>query len=232
MRSLADFEFNNAPLCDGMILASEMIRLDFPTQFVYDELERLVSLAQEEISQLLSQDEQLEKLLALFYGEWGFTDSRGALVPVIFPTQLILRIESLEGEMWLINPFNGETLDEHTLEVWLKGNISPVAELFNEDLDEADNAEVIRKLLDTLKSSLMEERQMELALRVSEALLQFNPEDPYEIRDRGLIYAQLECEHVALTDLSYFVEQCPEDPISEMIRAQINTIAHKQIVLH
>lgn len=54
-----------------------MIRLDFPTQFVYDELERLVSLAQEEISQLLSQDEQLEKLLALFYGEWGFTDSRG-----------------------------------------------------------------------------------------------------------------------------------------------------------
>ncbi len=154
------------------------------------------------------------------------------LVPVIFPTQLILRIESLEGEMWLINPFNGETLDEHTLEVWLKGNISPVAELFNEDLDEADNAEVIRKLLDTLKSSLMEERQMELALRVSEALLQFNPEDPYEIRDRGLIYAQLECEHVALTDLSYFVEQCPEDPISEMIRAQINTIAHKQIVLH
>ncbi len=43
-----------------------MIRPDFPTQFVYDELERLVSLAQEEISQLLSQDEQLEKLLALF----------------------------------------------------------------------------------------------------------------------------------------------------------------------
>ncbi len=39
-------------------------------------------------------------------------------------------------------------------EVWLKGNISPVAELFNEDLDEADNAEHL--LLDTLKSSLME----------------------------------------------------------------------------
>ncbi len=76
MRSLADFEFNNAPLCDGMIPASEMIRPDFPTQFVYDELERLVSLAQEEISQLLSQDEQLEKLLALLR-RVGFTDSRG-----------------------------------------------------------------------------------------------------------------------------------------------------------
>ena len=116
--------------------------------------------------------------------------------------------------------------------MWLKGNIGPTAELFNEDLDEADNAEVIRKLLDTLKSALMEERQMELALGASQTLLQFNPEDPYEIRDRGLIYAQLECEHIALSDLNYFVEQCPEDPISEIIRAQINTIAHKQITLH
>ena len=223
----------------------------------------------EEISQLLPLEEQLEKLIALFYGDWGFKASRGVyrlsdalwldqvlknrqgsavslgavllwvanrldlpLLPVIFPTQLILRIECPDGEIWLINPFNGESLSEHMLDVWLKGNISPSAELFYEDLDEADNIEVIRKLLDTLKASLMEENQMELALRTSEALLQFNPEDPYEIRDRGLIYAQLDCEHVALNDLSYFVEQCPEDPISEMIRAQINNIAHKHIVLH
>ena len=255
MRSLADFEFNKVPLCDGMILISEMIRDDFTSQYVYAELENLVSLAREEINQARPQDWQLEKLIELFYGEWGFCDTRGVyrlsdalwldqvlknrqgsavalgaillwvaheldipLVPVIFPTQMILRAEWLDGEMWLINPFNGD--------------ISPIAELFNEDLDEADNAEVIRKLLDTLKSALMEERQMELALRASEVLLQFNPEDPYEIRDRGLIYAQLDCEHVALNDLNYFVEQCPEDPISEMIRAQINAIAHKHITLH
>lgn len=73
------------------------------------------------------------------------------LLPVIFPTQLILRIECPDGEIWLINPFNGESLSEHMLDVWLKGNISPSAELFYEDLDEADNIEVIRKLLDTLK---------------------------------------------------------------------------------
>ena len=246
MGSLADFEFNKAPLCDGMVLISEQVRDDFPSRFVEEELQRLLRLAQEEIAPSWDQERQIERLLALFYDEWGFgAVSLGAIllwiaqrlalpmVPVIFPTQMLLRADpETSEEMWLINPFNGETLDEHTLEVWLKGNIGPVAELFNEDLDEADNAEVIRKLLDTLKSALMEERQMELALRASEALLQFNPEDPYEIRDRGLIYAQLDCDHVALLDLSYFVEQCPEDPISEMIRAQINTISHKQITLH
>lgn len=240
MGSLADFEFNKAPLCDGMVLISEQVRDDFPSRFVEEELQRLLRLAQEEIAPSWDQERQIERLLELFYDEWGFGASQGVyrlsdalwldkvlvnrqgsavslgaillwiaqrlalpVVPVIFPTQMLLRADpETSEEMWLINPFNGETLDEHTLEVWLKGNIGPVAELFNEDLDEADNAEVIRKLLDTLKSALMEERQMELALRASEALLQFNPEDPYEIRDRGLIYAQLDCDHVALLDLA------------------------------
>ncbi len=58
-------------------LACEAIRRDFPSQDVYDELERLVSLAKEEISQLLPLEEQLEKLIALFYGDWGFKASRG-----------------------------------------------------------------------------------------------------------------------------------------------------------
>ena len=77
MRSLADFEFNKAPLCDGMVLIAELVRDDFPSQFVNDELQRLLSLAREEISELQPQDWQLEKLLELFYGEWGFKDTRG-----------------------------------------------------------------------------------------------------------------------------------------------------------
>lgn len=37
------------------------------------------------------------------------------VVPVIFPTQMLLRADpETSEEMWLINPFNGETLDEHT----------------------------------------------------------------------------------------------------------------------
>lgn len=154
------------------------------------------------------------------------------ICPVIFPTQLILRAEWIDEDIWLINPFDGETLDEHTLEVWLKGNIGPIAELYDDDLQEAEPLAVLRKMLDTLKASLMEEKQMEMALEVSQVLLQMDPDDPYEIRDRGLIFAQLECEHVALSDLAYFVEQCPEDPVSEMIKLQIHSIEQKQITLH
>ncbi len=77
MRSLADFEFNKAPLCEGMIPACEAIRRDFPRKMFTTNWSVSVSLAKEEISQLLPLEEQLEKLIALFYGEWGFKASRG-----------------------------------------------------------------------------------------------------------------------------------------------------------
>ncbi|MDN5970636.1 MAG: tetratricopeptide repeat protein, partial [Enterobacterales bacterium] len=117
-------------------------------------------------------------------------------------------------------------------EVWLKGNLGLMASLEDTDFDEAENSMVVRKMLSTLKAALMEEKQIESALRACEALLEFDPEDPYEIRDRGLIYAQLDCNHIAVSDLSYFVEQCPEDPVSEVIKVQIHSIEQKNIVLH
>jgi regulator of sirC expression with transglutaminase-like and TPR domain len=72
MGSLADFEFNKAPLCDGMVLISEQVRDDFPTRFVEEELQRLLRLAQEEIAPSWDQERQIERLLELFYdvGLW------------------------------------------------------------------------------------------------------------------------------------------------------------------
>ncbi|BBI01154.1 uncharacterized protein BUCNMO_139 [Buchnera aphidicola (Nipponaphis monzeni)] len=155
------------------------------------------------------------------------------LKPVIFPTQLILKIYWTENnETWFIDPFNGEILDNHTLEIWLKGNISPTAELYKDDLNESKSLLVIKNVLRNLKTALMEEEKIELALNVNKILLEISPNDPYEIRDRGLIYAQLECNHVALTDLIHFVESCPEDPISELIKIKIHAIKRKKVILH
>ncbi|MBS9430387.1 invasion regulator SirB1 [Photorhabdus akhurstii] len=153
-------------------------------------------------------------------------------MPVIFPTQLILRVDYPDNTAKFINPINGEELSERVLDVWLKGNISQTAELAADDLQSADNASIIRKMLDTIKVALMDEGQMELALRTSEAVLMFDPDNPYEIRDRGLIYAELDCNHIAVSDLNYFVENCPEDPVAEMIRMQIYAIKQQCVVLH
>ncbi|MBK5142564.1 tetratricopeptide repeat-containing protein [Budviciaceae bacterium BWR-B9] len=154
------------------------------------------------------------------------------LYPVIFPTQLLIKAEWLNGDSWVINPLNGETLTSHILDVWLKGHLGISATLSNDDLSDAENSQIIIRLLGSLKGALMQENKPELALRASELALSFDPEDPYEIRDRGLIYAQLECNHIAAKDLNYFVEQCPEDPVTEIIKLQLNNIEQNSVTLH
>ncbi|MGP1939064.1 MAG: invasion regulator SirB1 [Arsenophonus sp. ET-DL9-MAG3] len=154
------------------------------------------------------------------------------VIPIIFLTELILCVSRNDGTYWYINPINGETLTEKILDLWIKGTISPFANLTRKDIEKTEHRIIIRKMFDTIKAALMEEKKMEQALRVCEALLIFNPKDPYEIRDRGLIFAHLECNHVAISDLNYFIEQCPEDPVSEMIKMQIYSIDGRQVILH
>ncbi|XBC40899.1 MAG: invasion regulator SirB1 [Buchnera aphidicola (Nurudea yanoniella)] len=269
MTSSFDYDVSKLPLCESIISMLCLVRPDFPSHFVIEELNNKVAEAKLYIATEKEMYLKLKKLIELFYDRWKFGGATGVyklsdvlwldnvlqtrkgtavslgiillhiaqklclpLMPVIFPTQLILRADEFNKKMWLINPFNGETLNEHILKVWLKGNISPTAELYENDLNKVKYLTVIQKMFDTLKNALMEEKEMELALNVSNVLLKINPNDPYEIRDRGLIYAQLECNHIALTDLIYFVEHCPEDPISEIIKVQIHSIEKQNIVLH
>jgi len=79
------------------------------------------------------------------------------LMPVIFPTQLILRADWLDEEMWLINPSNGETLSEPILEHWIKSDLGEEAELEDKDFDEAENTLVVRNMLNILKGALIKE---------------------------------------------------------------------------
>ncbi|XRX43233.1 MAG: tetratricopeptide repeat protein [Buchnera aphidicola (Tetraneura sorini)] len=151
---------------------------------------------------------------------------------VLFPTQLILKVDWSKGDKYLIDPFNGQFLNNHILEAWLKGNISPTAKLNKNNLKADNFLTIIKKILNTFKTALMEEKKMDLALIANKILLQITPNDPYEIRDRGLIYSQLDCDHIALADLIYFIEHCPEDPISEIIKIQIHSIEQKKVVLH
>lgn len=128
MSSIADFEFNQSPLSEGVILVSQRVRSDFSALNVGKKLQQLVNEARKAIPRDLDQDQQLEMLLTLFYGTWGFGGASGVyrlsdalwldkvlesrqgmpvslgivflhiaqaldlpMMPVIFPTQLILR---------------------------------------------------------------------------------------------------------------------------------------------
>ncbi|CAL4319664.1 UPF0162 protein YchA [Buchnera aphidicola (Periphyllus testudinaceus)] len=154
------------------------------------------------------------------------------LHPVIFPTQFLLRLKLPNKKLLFINPFNGEFVKYNILELWLKGNISSTAIMYTQYLEISKSKIILKKILNTLKSVLIDEKKIELALNISNLLLKMYPKDPYEIRDRGLIYAQLECFSVAKKDLLYFVNKCPDDPISDIIKLKIESIKNKNFVLN
>lgn len=269
MKTIANIEFNQLPLSEGIMTVSQCIRHDFPLMKVQAQLDSLVSSAKSRIDLTADNETKIQQLASLFYQEWSFGPAGGiyllsdmlwldkvlsskqgtpvtlgaiflyiaerldiAIYPAIFPTQLLFISERNDGSQWVINPVNGESLSLHTLNLWLKGTVDPFSEFYYDQLETAENSIVIRKIFDTLKAALMEEKKMELALRVCETLLTLDPEDPYEIRDRGLILAHLDCNHVALSDLNYFIEHCPEDPVSEMIKIQIYSLDNHPVVLH
>ena len=96
----------------------------------------------------------------------------------------------------------------------------------------ADQREIIERLLNVSKGSQVQAGELLLALRCSELLLCLNPDDPYEVRDRGLLYAQLECEPWAAEDLSFFIEQCPSDPVVGLLKEQLARLDDRAPTLH
>ena len=86
--------------------------------------------------------------------------------------------------------------------------------------------------LSQLKSTLLAQQRFDAALQIVELLLSLEPDDPYERRDRGYVLPQLNCYAQAAQDYHYFVEHCPDDPASEVIRQQIHQLQSQSQVLH
>lgn len=152
--------------------------------------------------------------------------------PVAFPTQLVLRADWSDGEVAFYNPFDGERVSTRTLEGWIIGQSGPLARLEQSNLLPTDNATLVGRWLSVIKSALLREEEYNLALRCSEMALTFDPDNPYEIRDRGYIYQQLDCDWVAASDYEYFIEQCPDDPASELLKLQVRALTEAQPILH
>lgn len=152
---------------------------------------------------------------------------------ICFPTQFVIKVDWPEREAQYINPFDGEFVSKRTMGAWLKGHRGPFSELRSEYFTLASNSDVLARWLTVMKSSFLREGLFAEALRCSDVVLDtFRPGDPHEIRDRGFIYQQLECDHAAAMDFEYFIEQCPQDPAAELLKLQVEELSKMPLTLH
>jgi regulator of sirC expression with transglutaminase-like and TPR domain len=154
---------------------------------------------------------------------------------VNFPGHFILKCKLENGQNIYVDPINGNMLSKVDLSrmyfsilTELEGEVMPEAAL-----SEASCSETIVRLLHNLKASYINQKSYSSALQAVQLLVELCPNDPYERRDRGFLLHQLDCTQVAIADYQYFIRQCPEDPSSQLLEAQLEQLSeHSPQVLH
>ena len=132
----------------------------------------------------------------------------------------------------IIDPFTGNSLSHHQIEQLLRGARGNLATLTPQHLVAAEPLEVIMRLLNVTKASFIHHQHFTHALMCSQLLLTLKPDCPLERRDRGFLYEQLECHELAVDDFEYFIEQCPDDPLAEVLKIQVMALDLLPHVVH
>lgn len=148
-----------------------------------------------------------------------------------FPGYPLLRFD-FEQESYFVDPVQGELLKGRQVQERFEDITEQTIDFSWDMFEAADQKNILRRYLTELKHAMIHDHAFANALTVVQMLLAISPDDPYEIRDRGYVLEELDCQQAAVDDYQYFVEQCPDDPSAQMLRLQLETWAAPQQVLH
>jgi regulator of sirC expression with transglutaminase-like and TPR domain len=139
---------------------------------------------------------------------------------ICFPSGFLIQI-NLPNEVVYLDPFTGELPSRELLELKVRGQLGNHARLTLDMLKPDDNRTIIKRLINVIKAAYIQAESLEQALLCCDILLRIEPDDAYEVRDRGFIFQQLDCFTLASSDFAYFIDQFPEDPIVSLLKRQI-----------
>jgi regulator of sirC expression with transglutaminase-like and TPR domain len=148
---------------------------------------------------------------------------------VSFPGHFLVRVR-MRGGMLVLDPFaGGEPQSENELRVRLERVIPrdatggiPVRDLpLDQFLEPATNRQILARLLRNLKGIYRQAEMPERMLEVLNRALVVTPDSTSDLRDRGVVYQQLQCYRAALRDLKDYVAREPEAADADEMRAKL-----------
>jgi regulator of sirC expression with transglutaminase-like and TPR domain len=155
---------------------------------------------------------------------------------VSFPNHFMMRISLQQGEI-IMDPLNGESLSKNQLQEMLdpyldaKGYRGELSLPLNIFLRASSSREILSRFMRNLKMIYSEDERWERLLGIQERLVILLPDSAEEIRDRGLIFAQLEYVRPAIADLHRYLSEMPGAEDAADIREHIATL-EAQTKLH
>ena len=148
---------------------------------------------------------------------------------VSFPNHFMMRISLQQGEI-IMDPLNGESLSKNQLQEMLdpyldaKGYRGELSLPLNIFLRVSSSREILSRFMRNLKMIYSEDERWERLLGIQERLVILLPDSAEEVRDRGLIFAQLEYVRPAIADLQRYLSQMPGAEDATDIREHIATL--------
>jgi regulator of sirC expression with transglutaminase-like and TPR domain len=147
-----------------------------------------------------------------------------------FPGHFLVR--SVGAEEILVDPFAGSVVTRADCEARLRAAAGADVPLDPSLLEPSPARQILARVLRNLKQIWLAREDWQRALDCTERILLLAPDAPLELRDRGLIFARLECFAAAEADLRKFLALAPEDSGAEAVRAHLVELARSAPRLH
>lgn len=151
---------------------------------------------------------------------------------VSFPGHFLARVEQPDGNPIVIDAFSGRLLGERECQALWERAAGQPARFDAAMIRPAPPREVLARVLRNLKQIHAQRGELEEALRCSEGILALLPDEPLELRDRGLILRALGCFAPALRDLEQFAAQLPPGEEAEALRPILADLRGRARTVH
>ena len=149
-----------------------------------------------------------------------------------FPGHFLVKYVGAEGEI-VIDPFNqGEILSQQNLETMLHRLYGAKIAFDPGLLEPIGKKQILRRMLNNLKIIYLKQNDLIKGLSIVDRLMVLDPASGEDIRDRGLIYLQLECFKQALEDLESYLRLAPDAEDAQAIRRQVVALTKQVAQLH
>lgn len=148
------------------------------------------------------------------------------------PGHFLVRLEDPEAGL-LVDPFHGgaivsEADCQERLDRIYEGRVKLEASM----LEPCGRRAMLARMLRNLKAIYMKNEEHERALRIVELVLLADEQAAEELRDRGQLYAALDCYGYAARDLSKYLERRPAVAEAPEIRRKIEELELRARRLH
>lgn len=149
-----------------------------------------------------------------------------------FPGHFLVKTEC-DSEEIFVDPFHGGSiLSPADLQELLDKLYGGRLQVQPEHLSAVSSRQIVQRMLNNIKLIYANRQDPKRCLRVVEQLVILNPDDPEQVRDRGLLRLRLEDGAGALTDLERFLELAPDSGSATTVKEQIKRIRKQSRALH